>query len=295
MKKKGLYSLQVRMSSGMERTRIVTQFANAAVGQLVVVAPEGSCLAGQIVKRAKVSGEWSEAVLCGPSELGLDGDASQCVVLDKSHAPGDEAPPDLRTAESMLGTFAVSAIAMSGDNLVTIEGLLPDDSLKYLRSQLADKLQVSSQRMHLQFGSCMLEASDDSRSLKHLGIEHSAEVLVVISSFDPSKLKLDKPSNDNYCFHEGSYGHNPEGATTTALMYGDTCLWRKSSYWEYMVGDRHGRGPTPTGGEGENHQASLSDDKLTLTVVTEDLDTGKKVTDVFSVSELFSKRGFPEE
>merc|ERR1719443_2421382 len=71
---------------------IVTPYANVREGQQVIVALVGSTVNDKEVKKVKVHGEWSEGVICGPAEMGLEGDALSCIVLDGLYKSGQPAP-----------------------------------------------------------------------------------------------------------------------------------------------------------------------------------------------------------
>jgi len=97
-KKKGF--LLVEVSLGDDSVPVVTTYPNVEENQKVILAPEGSKCAGKPVKRAKLQGEWSAGVICGPAEMGWSGDKSVCIVLDDSFVVGEAAPGHAPGAET---------------------------------------------------------------------------------------------------------------------------------------------------------------------------------------------------
>jgi hypothetical protein len=89
-KKKG--SLLCELQAGAGRVPVVTPYENVKAGMKVILAPAGSEVCGKEVKRAKVAGEWTSGVICGPVEMGWPGDASRAVVVGDSPRVGDPAP-----------------------------------------------------------------------------------------------------------------------------------------------------------------------------------------------------------
>lgn len=92
---------------------------NMAVGDLVPLAMVGTVMPGGLeIGRRKMRGEWSNGMLCSPSELDLDGDADGIHILDAASLAGGSA----------MGTPLVDALAITSDVLfeLDIEGNRPD-------------------------------------------------------------------------------------------------------------------------------------------------------------------------
>ena len=72
-----------------ESLQIVCGAFNFAAGDLVPLAPVGSTLPGGLeIGRRKMRGEWSNGMLCSPTELNLGEDGSGILVLSQSAEPG---------------------------------------------------------------------------------------------------------------------------------------------------------------------------------------------------------------
>ena len=114
-------------------------------------------------------------------------------------------------------------------------------------------------------------------------------------AFDLSRVQLNK--TQDWCYHEGSYGHNPEyGAThilTLGTDYDDGANVNKSAaagaitFWHIHTS---GESDVPkavslTGDIGHTHSVSLRGDTLTVTVNYGK--TGEKKTETLSVAELY--------
>merc|ERR1711937_825360 len=89
----GYFVAEVNLGDEHGQVSIVSNFTNLEEGQKVVVAPSGSKVNGKIVKQEKVGGEASCGMICGPTEMGTQGDATKCLVLDfDAYEAGDVAP-----------------------------------------------------------------------------------------------------------------------------------------------------------------------------------------------------------
>ena len=114
-------------------------------------------------------------------------------------------------------------------------------------------------------------------------------------AFDRSRVQLTQ--TQDWCYHEGSYGHNPEyGAThilTLGTDYDDGANVNKSAaagaitFWHIHTS---GESDVPkavslTGDIGHTHSVSLRGDTLTVTVTYGE--TGKKRTEKLSAAELY--------
>jgi len=95
--KKGAGKLCVELHDGQRKVSVVTSYSNVAVGQRVIFAPEGSMVRGMQVLRRKEAGEWTEGMICGPLEIGLEANAlfCSCIILDSSFKVGDIAPTQI--------------------------------------------------------------------------------------------------------------------------------------------------------------------------------------------------------
>ena len=118
-------------------------------------------------------------------------------------------------------------------------------------------------------------------------------------------MKLNE--TDNWCYHEGSYSHNPEFGSTHTLSAtresaaahtktdyddkggnvrrseaeGATTFWRIHTTGEAMVP----KDVSPTEAIGHSHEVTLVGD--TLTVVVQDLRAGRSKTTELSVAALW--------
>ena len=122
-------------------------------------------------------------------------------------------------------------------------------------------------------------------------------------AFDLSRVQLNK--TQDWCYHEGSYGHNPEYGEThiltlgsnntvhTTTDYDDGANVNKSAaagaitFWHIHTS---GESDVPkavslTGDIGHTHSVSLRGDTLTVTVTYSE--TGKKRTEKLSAAELY--------
>ena len=122
-------------------------------------------------------------------------------------------------------------------------------------------------------------------------------------AFDLSRVQLNK--TQDWCYHEGSYGHNPEyGATHiltigsnktahTTTDYDDGANVNKSAaagavtFWKISTRGESNvpKDVSPTGDIGHTHSVKKSGDTLTVTVTYGE--TGKKKTERLSVAELY--------
>ncbi|CAK0885295.1 unnamed protein product [Prorocentrum cordatum] len=95
-KKKG--SLLCELQTGADNVTTITPYENVEAGMKVRGSADSGARGlrgerqGPEVKRAKVAGEWTAGVICGPMEMGWPGDASQAIVLGDSSKVGDPAP-----------------------------------------------------------------------------------------------------------------------------------------------------------------------------------------------------------
>ncbi|MFM7838284.1 MAG: YtpR family tRNA-binding protein, partial [Chitinophagaceae bacterium] len=72
---------------------IVCGASNVAVGQKVIVAPEGTTIYPRkgeplLIKKAKIRGEESQGMICAADEIGISDDHSGILVLDPKEIPG---------------------------------------------------------------------------------------------------------------------------------------------------------------------------------------------------------------
>merc|ERR1711937_596955 len=89
----GYFVAEVNLGDEHGQVSIVSSFTNLEEGQKIVVAPSGSKVNGKVVKKEKVGGEASCGMICGPTEMGMPGDATKCLVLDfDAYEAGDVAP-----------------------------------------------------------------------------------------------------------------------------------------------------------------------------------------------------------
>ena len=121
-------------------------------------------------------------------------------------------------------------------------------------------------------------------------------------AFDLSRVQLNK--TQDWCYHEGSYGHNPEyGATHiltlgtdaphTVTDYDDGANVNKSAapgatkFWQISTSGQSyvPKEVSPTGDIGHTHSVSKRGDTLTVTVNYGK--TGEKKTETLSVAELY--------
>merc|ERR1711939_1078745 len=92
-------------------------------------------------------------------------------------------------------------------------------------------------------------------------------------AFDLSRVQLNK--TQDWCYHEGSYGHNPEyGETHIVTDYDDGANVNKSAaagaitFWRISTrGESYvPKDVSPTGDIGHTHSVKKSGDTLTVTV-----------------------------
>ena len=121
-------------------------------------------------------------------------------------------------------------------------------------------------------------------------------------AFDRSRVQLTQ--TQDWCYHEGSYGHNPEYGATHILTLGTDAphtvtdyddganvnksaaagaitFWRISTRGESYVPKE----VSPTGDIGHTHSCKMRGDTLTVTVNYGK--TGEKKTERLSVAELY--------
>ena len=77
---------------------IVCGAHNVAVGQKVIVAPEGTTIYPKngepvLIKKAKIRGEESQGMICAADEVGISEDHSGILVLDPKEMPGTPVAP----------------------------------------------------------------------------------------------------------------------------------------------------------------------------------------------------------
>merc|ERR1719271_1630995 len=109
---------------------------------------------------------------------------------------------------------------------------------------------------------------------------------------DLSRVQLTQ--TQDWCYHEGSYGYNPEyGSTHTKTDYNDgsnvnktaeagvTTFWEIHTSGEADVPEER----SPTGAIGHTHSVKLEGDTLTVTVNY--AETGETKTQQLSVAELY--------
>ncbi len=78
-----------QIEDGGEPLQIACGAFNMSVGDLVPLATLGTTMPnGMEIGRRKLRGEWSNGMLCSPSELNLPGDAAGILVLPESLTPG---------------------------------------------------------------------------------------------------------------------------------------------------------------------------------------------------------------
>merc|ERR1719174_2886321 len=109
---------------------------------------------------------------------------------------------------------------------------------------------------------------------------------------DLSRVQLTQ--TQDWCYHEGSYGYNPEyGATHTKTDYNDGSNVNKTAeagvttFWEIQTRGQADvpEEPSPTGAIGHTHSVKLEGDTLTVTVNY--AETGETKTQQLSVAELY--------
>ena len=114
-------------------------------------------------------------------------------------------------------------------------------------------------------------------------------------AFDRSRVQLTQ--TQDWCYHEGSYGHNPEYGATHILTLGTDyddganvnksaaagaiTFWRISTRGESYVPKE----VSPTGDIGHTHSCKMRGDTLTVTVNYQE--TGETKTEELSVAELY--------
>ena len=114
-------------------------------------------------------------------------------------------------------------------------------------------------------------------------------------AFDRSRVQLTQ--TQDWCYHEGSYGHNPEYGATHILTLGTDAddganvnksaaagaitFWKISTRGESYVP----KDVSPTGDIGHTHSVKKSGDTLTVTVNYGK--TGEKKTERLSVAGLY--------
>merc|ERR1719198_2138033 len=109
---------------------------------------------------------------------------------------------------------------------------------------------------------------------------------------DLSRVQLTQ--TQDWCYHEGSYGYNPEyGATHIKTDYNDGSNVNKTAeagvttFWEIYTSGQADvpEERSPTGAIGHTHSVKLEGDTLTVTVNY--AETGETKTQQLSVAELY--------
>jgi len=87
----------------------------------------------------------------------------------------------------------------------------------------------------------------------------------------------------DWCYHEGSYGHNPEFGKETVLKLDDVIFWKISTSGEAMVP----KDVSASGAIGEEHTATLTGE--TVQVRVKDLKSGDQYTDFLTVAVVYQQ------
>jgi phenylalanyl-tRNA synthetase beta chain len=138
---------------GSKKMDVVCGAPNVAVGQKVPVALEGAKLADDIViKKTKIRGVESSAMICSERELGLSEDHSGIMVLPDETRPGDPVAESLDLSDYIM-TFeltpnrpdSMSAIGIARDLAALSLGAVkrPATEVKEVPAKAADKVKIS--------------------------------------------------------------------------------------------------------------------------------------------------------
>ncbi len=138
---------------GSEKLEVVCGAPNVAVGQKVPVALEGAKLAGDIViKKAKIRGIESRAMICSERELGISEDHAGIMVLPEDLEPGEPIARALDLDDYVM-TFELTpnrpdsmcAIGIARDLAALSRGTVkkPKVEVKEVAGKASEKVKVS--------------------------------------------------------------------------------------------------------------------------------------------------------